>query len=215
MNSASRPTGLLMCTKKSTATTGYNNQHALDGAHPTSCEVSQCDYWYQRYSGVVYPNYLPLAIEWYENLQTQSEAVLKYYTQYANLPLKPINPHAPPKATVIKPPIASQPGDTPVDKPGDTPKPDPTPKPTPTPTPTPAQIGQLAGGLSQGLEGFSQGMQGVQSAVQGFQGMGQGAGGAIPAGLASDTTKLDQPPAGDPQLADDEKRTTRKRRRSQ
>ncbi|OBA75047.1 hypothetical protein A5641_26195 [Mycobacterium sp. 1554424.7] len=217
--------------KRATATTGYNNQHALDNAHPTSYEVSQCDYWYRRY---VESNqqYIPLAIEWYEKLQASSESALRYYVQYANLPLKPANPDAPPKATVIKPPDQTpkpdpkpeptpDPGDGPSPTPDPTPAPDPgagpTPTPTPTPmpipTPTPEQIGKAAGqglqGFSQGMQGFSQGMQGVtqgMSAVQGFQGFGQGAagGGSTPTQLASDTTRLDPPPAGDAQLIDEE-----------
>lgn len=216
--------------KRVSATTGYNHQHAQDGAHPTSYEVSQCDYWYKRYTQES-PWYVSLAIEWYEKLQLQSESALKYYIQYANLPLKPVNPTSPPKATVINPPSATP---KPTPEPDPTPTPDPTPEPTPEPTPTPAptptpgltptphfppvqgptpeQIGQFAGtvsqgaqGFSQGMQGVSQGMQGVQGMAQGFQGLGQGAmgGGPMPAQLASDTTRLDQPPAPDVQLADE------------
>src|SRR5258708_18668466 len=118
--------------KKATATTGYNNEDALGGAHPTTYEVSQCDYWYRFYVEHNYREYIASAIDWYEKLQASSESALKYYIQYANIPLKPLNPDAPPKGTVIKPP-------------GETPKPQPKPKPEPGPTPTPpltpAQIG--------------------------------------------------------------------------
>ncbi|OBI64589.1 hypothetical protein [Mycobacterium sp. E796] len=216
--------------KKATATTGYSNQHALGGAHPTSYEVSQCDYWYRRYVESNNQAYVPLAIEWYEKLQASSESALKYYVQYANLPLKPLNPDAPPKATVINPPVGTpKPEPKPDPEAGPTPTPDPTPTPEPTPTPgpgptpgptlppapTPAQVGEFAGtvsqGFSQGMQGFSQGIQGVtqgMSAVQGFQGFGQGAagGGSTPAQLASDTTRLDPPPPDDAQAVDEEKK---------
>ncbi|KKC04171.1 PPE domain-containing protein [Mycobacterium nebraskense] len=179
--------------KKVTATTGYNNQHALGGAHPTTYEVSQCDYWYRYYVENGYQEYIASAIDWYEKLQATSESALKYYVQYANIPLKPLNPDAPPKATVIKPP-------------GETPKPDPKPKPdsgaapTPIPTPTPAQLGQLAGNMSQGMQGLSQGLQGAMQGIQGLtQGMG---GGAMPAQLASDTSP--EPPPADEAKKDDE-----------
>jgi hypothetical protein len=180
--------------KKATATTGYNNEDALGGAHPTSYEVSQCDYWYKFYVENNYQNYIPSAIEWYEKLQAASESALKYYVQYANIPLKPLNPDAPPKATVIK-------------APGETPKPDPKPKPdpgaAPTPTPTPAQLGQLAGSMSQGMQGFTQGLQG---AMQGIQGLTQGGmgGGSTPAQLASDATP-EPPPAEEAKKDDEEK----------
>lgn len=198
--------------KKVTATTGYNNQHALGGAHPTTYEVSQCDYWYRFYVENNYHEYIASAIDWYEKLQATSESALKYYVQYANIPLKPLNPDAPPKATVIK-----APGETP--KPDPKPTPDPKPKPDtgaapkPTPTLTPAQLGQLAGNMSQGMQGVSQGLQG---AMQGIQGLTQGGmgGGSMPAQLASDITP-EPPPAdeakkdgedkGDEKNKDDEK----------
>ncbi|CQD05375.1 ESX-1 secreted protein, EspB [Mycobacterium europaeum] len=207
--------------KKATATTGYNNQHALDGAHPTSYEISQCDYWYRRYMESNNQYYVTVTIQWYEKLQATSESALKYYVQYANLPLKALTPDTPPKATVIKPPDKTpkpNPGDPNAenpnpDDPDASPKPEPKPTPgggTPTPgggTPTPAQIGQLAGNISQGMQGFSEGMQGatqgVQGIMQGIQGFAQG-GGSMPASLASDTTAID--PQADAEKKDDDKK---------
>ncbi|OBI18140.1 hypothetical protein [Mycobacterium sp. E2497] len=199
--------------KKATATTGYNKR-AVDGAHPSSYEVSQCDYWYRRYVESNNQYYVSVAIQWYERLQAQSESALKYYVQYANLPLKVLTPDAPPKAMVIKPPDTTpkpNPDDpnagTPnPDGPDASPKPEPTPTPggtTPAPIPTPAQIGQLAGNLSDGVQGLSQGMQGVQGMMQGVQGFAQG-GGSMPASLASDTTAID--PQVDEEKKDDDKK---------
>ncbi|OBG61516.1 hypothetical protein A9X03_12020 [Mycobacterium sp. E1715] len=181
--------------KKVTATTGYMNQHALGGAHPTTYEVSQCDYWYRYYVENGYQEYIASAIDWYEKLQATSESALKYYVQYANIPLKPLNPDAPPKAHVIK-----APGETPKPDPKPEPKPDQGTAPSPTPTPTPAQLGQLAGNMAPALQGAAQGMQG---AMQGIQGLTQGMGGAsTPAQLASDTTP--EPPPADEAKKDDE-----------
>ncbi|OBF13459.1 hypothetical protein A5730_02800 [Mycobacterium sp. ACS4054] len=168
--------------KKAAGKTGYDDQYALDGAHPTSYEVALCDYWYSYYA-TNNQAYLPSAIDWYEKLQAQSESALSYYVKYANLPLPPLNPPPPPKATVIH-----APGEGPKPEPKPDPKPDP--KPTPTPGLTTPQLGQLAGGLQglgQGMQGV---MQGVQGAAQSFQGLGQGA--AAPAQLASDTAPVDE-----------------------
>ncbi len=189
--------------KKATAATGYNNQYALGGAHPTTYEVSQCDYWYRYYVEHNYHEYIASAIDWYEKLQASSESALKYYVQYANIPLKPLKPDAPPKGTVIKPP-----GETP--KPEPTPKPNPEPGPKPTPAPTPAEIGQIVGNASQGMQGLSQGMQG---AMQGIQGLTQGGmgGGPAPAQLASDTTSSEPPPADEAKKDDEDKDDDKKK----
>jgi ESX-1 secreted protein B PE domain len=84
--------------------TGYVNP----AEHPTSYEVSQCDYWYKRYS-TDYPEYLYMAIDWYQKLQVQSESSLGLYVSNASIPLQPVNPKAPPGATVINPPPKPQP----------------------------------------------------------------------------------------------------------
>ena len=186
--------------KRATARTGYQDQHAMDNAHPTTYEVSQCDYWYKLYSER-YSVYLPSAIEWYEKLQISSETVLKYYVKTANLPLAPVNPTTPPKATVIK-----LPGETPSDS--DTPPQDEAPAPG-AGLPDMKDIGNLVGGISQGMQPVMQGMQGVtqglQGIMQGAQSLGQGGmgAGAIPAELASDTTKLDEPPPEEGELVDE------------
>ncbi|ORV51506.1 hypothetical protein AWC03_22070 [Mycobacterium europaeum] len=89
--------------KRATLTTGYENQHAQEGAHPTTYEVSQCDYWYQRYTQ--YSQwYISLAIEWYEKLQAQSESVLAQYVSNGQIPLAQIVPDNPVPATRIDAP---------------------------------------------------------------------------------------------------------------
>jgi len=89
--------------KKATLTTGYHNQHSQEGAHPTTYEVSQCDYWYKMYTER-YTVYLYMAIEWYERLQTQSETALTTYVNNAGLPLQRVSPKSPVTSTVINPP---------------------------------------------------------------------------------------------------------------
>lgn len=96
--------------KKASATTGYQNQHAVDGAHPTSYEVSQCDYWYKWYStNSQYQWYVQFAIEWYEKLQAKSEEVLGQYVSNAQLPMRPVTPQRVPSATRIDAPKPSDP----------------------------------------------------------------------------------------------------------
>jgi len=178
--------------RKATARDSRYQDHASEGAHPTTYEVSQCDYWYKIYTER-YTVYLYMAIEWYERLQAQSETALNNYVQNGNLPLAPANPPTPPKATVISDP---------------TKKPDPeeeeetgtTPAPTPITVPSLGEIGQAVGNISQGMQpamqGFQGAMQGVQGMMQTAQGLGQGAGAAgsaagIPAEFASETAPAD------------------------
>ena len=71
--------------------------------HPTTYEVSQCDYWYKTYVERKSP-YLYMAIDWYQRLQEQSERALANYISNGSLPLAPVNPRAPVTATVINPP---------------------------------------------------------------------------------------------------------------
>lgn len=95
--------------------TGSSTGYAVPAEHPTSYEVSQCDFWYKRYTspGYPWPEYTYRAIEWYERLQAQSESSLALYVSNAGIPLAPINPKVPPGATVINPPPT--PSDDPVD----------------------------------------------------------------------------------------------------
>ncbi|MHA7652230.1 EspB family ESX-1 secretion system-associated protein [Mycobacterium sp. ML4] len=76
--------------------------------HPTSYEVSLCDYWYAEYTRTKSP-YLYMAIEWYEELQTQSESSLQLYVANAGVPLRPVVPTSPPKAYPIAPPAPPKP----------------------------------------------------------------------------------------------------------
>lgn len=81
----------------------YDGKWTVAAEHPTTYEVSQCDYWYKRYS-TTSPHYLYMAISWYESLQAKSESALGLYVANASIPLEPINPKVPAPATVIKPP---------------------------------------------------------------------------------------------------------------
>lgn len=77
--------------------------YGLEGEHPSSYEVSQCDYWYKYY---VQHNsyYLYMALDWYKNLQKRSETAVSTYISTAGIPLPPLNPTSAPSAYVIKPP---------------------------------------------------------------------------------------------------------------
>jgi ESX-1 secreted protein B PE domain len=90
--------------------------YAVEAEHPTTYEVSQCDYWYKYYTQNN-SYYLYMAISWYESLQAKSEASLNQYVRNASLPLAPVFPKAPPTGTRIDPP------------------PDPKPDPDPSPGP--------------------------------------------------------------------------------
>jgi hypothetical protein len=96
----------------------YNpdGSYAVEAEHPTSYEVSQCDYWYKYYTQYN-THYLYMAISWYEGLQAKSEASLRQYVTNASLPLAPVYPKSPPNSTRIDPP----------------PKPEPDPDPSPGP----------------------------------------------------------------------------------
>jgi hypothetical protein len=96
---------------------------ANDAEHPTTYEVSQCDYWYKYYSQNYNGHYLYMAVSWYESLQAKSETSLKTYVANASLPLAPVNPKAPPAGARIDPPPAPNPN------------PDPGPNPNPNPNP--------------------------------------------------------------------------------
>ncbi len=76
---------------------------AIDAEHPTTYEVSQCDYWYKYYTQTN-SYYLYMAISWYESLQQKSEASLTLYVTNASLPLAPVYPKTPPNSTRIDPP---------------------------------------------------------------------------------------------------------------
>jgi hypothetical protein len=78
--------------------------HGLEGEHPATYEVSQCDYWYKMYVERKSP-YLYMAIDWYKNLQKRSETALATYTSSAGIPLPPLNPTAPFGAVIINPPV--------------------------------------------------------------------------------------------------------------
>ncbi|WP_205875421.1 EspB family ESX-1 secretion system-associated protein [Mycobacterium camsae] len=91
---------------------------AVPAEHPTTYEVSQCDYWYRYYVSTNSP-YLSYAIEWYEELQAQSETSLQLYTANAGIPLPPVIPATPPGAFRIAPPADTPDPDTP--NPGDVP----------------------------------------------------------------------------------------------
>jgi hypothetical protein len=74
--------------------------YGLDGEHPASYEVSQCDYWYKYYIQSKSP-YLYMALDWYKNLQKRSETAVSSYISYAGIPLSPLNPVAPYGAYII------------------------------------------------------------------------------------------------------------------
>ena len=78
--------------------------YGLEGEHPATYEVQQCDYWYKYYVQNKSP-YLYSAIDWYKKLQTRSETALSTYISAAGIPLPPLNPTAPYGAYVISPPI--------------------------------------------------------------------------------------------------------------
>jgi uncharacterized protein YukE len=77
--------------------------YGLEGEHPATYEVQQCDYWYKFYVQNKSP-YLYSAIDWYKKLQTRSETALSTYISAAGIPLPPLNPTAPYGAYVISPP---------------------------------------------------------------------------------------------------------------
>ncbi len=77
--------------------------YGMEGEHPSTYEVSQCDYWYKFYVQNKSP-YLYSAIDWYKNLQTRSETALSTYVSAAGIPLPPLNPTAPFGAYTINPP---------------------------------------------------------------------------------------------------------------
>ncbi len=81
---------------------------AVEAEHPTTYEVSQCDYWYKYYS-TTSPYYLYMAVSWYESLQQKSETSLNIYVTNASLPLVPVNPKTPPKATRLAAPDPNAP----------------------------------------------------------------------------------------------------------
>ncbi|KKC04065.1 PPE domain-containing protein, partial [Mycobacterium nebraskense] len=89
----------------------YDGKWTVEAEHPTSYEVAQCDYWYNRYV-TSYPYYLYMAVSWYESLQQKSETSLNTYIANASLPLSPVNPKTPPSATRISaPPDPNSPED--------------------------------------------------------------------------------------------------------
>jgi hypothetical protein len=77
--------------------------YGLEGEHPSTYEVSQCDYWYKNYVEHNSP-YLYMAMDWYKNLQKRSETALSTYVSTAGIPLAPANPTAPFGAFVIPDP---------------------------------------------------------------------------------------------------------------
>ena len=77
--------------------------YGLEGEHPGTYEVSQCDYWYKYYVQNNSP-YLYSAIDWYKTLQKRSETALSTYISSAGIPLPPLNPTAPFGAVIISPP---------------------------------------------------------------------------------------------------------------
>lgn len=85
-----------------TTSDGHGNS-TVPAEHPTTYEVSQCDYWYQAYIRTNSP-YLNYAIAWYEELQAQSETSLQLYVANAGIPLSPVIPATPPAAFPIAPP---------------------------------------------------------------------------------------------------------------
>jgi hypothetical protein len=89
---------------------GREPSYGLEGEHPASYEVSQCDYWYKYY---VQTNsmYLSTAIDWYQNLQKRSETAISSYISYAGIPLAASNPQAPYGAYIINPPTPDDSGD--------------------------------------------------------------------------------------------------------
>src|SRR5262249_1669389 len=52
--------------------------YGLEGEHPSTYEVSQCDYWYKLYVERNSP-YLYMALDWYKNLQKRSETAISSY----------------------------------------------------------------------------------------------------------------------------------------
>ncbi|GLE52934.1 EspB family ESX-1 secretion system-associated protein [Mycobacterium montefiorense] len=82
----------------------------VEAEHPTTYEVSLCDYWYKYYT-TKSPYYLYMAVSWYESLQLKSETSLNTYIANASLPLTPVNPKMPPTATRIAAPDPNAPGD--------------------------------------------------------------------------------------------------------
>ena len=78
--------------------------------HPTPYDIESCDSWYKKYMTEGDPHgYLPMIMTWYRDLQNKSEEVLGNYVREANLPLQPVIPKNPPKATRID--VPSAPGD--------------------------------------------------------------------------------------------------------
>lgn len=81
--------------------------------HPTTYEVSQCDWWYEEY---IRRGMSPEPTEeWYARLQEQSDSSLKNYKVNGNIPLQPIWVSSAPDATTINAPITESPsgGDDP------------------------------------------------------------------------------------------------------
>ncbi|MGD1344851.1 PPE domain-containing protein [Mycobacterium seoulense] len=80
--------------------------------HPTPYDIESCDSWYKKYMTEGDPHgYLYMIMTWYQDLQKKSEEVLGNYVREANLPLQPVIPRNPPKATRIDAPSAPGEGD--------------------------------------------------------------------------------------------------------
>jgi ESX-1 secreted protein B PE domain len=101
--------------------------YGLEGEHPASYEVSQCDYWYKYYVQTKSP-YLYMALDWYKKLQTRSETAISNYIQSAGIPLDMLQPESPSRAYIINPPVP--------DDGGDDPNPNPNPDPVVPETPS-------------------------------------------------------------------------------
>ncbi|OBG78982.1 hypothetical protein A9X05_22465 [Mycobacterium sp. E3298] len=170
----------------------YDGKWTVEAEHPTSYEVSQCDYWYQRYV-TSYPYYLYMAVSWYESLQQKSETSLNMYIANASLPLPPVNPKAPPAATRISaPPDPNAPGDGTIDPtiPGGWPTGDGTGAPA---TPMTPMVPPMPGGGMPGAADQPAMDAAMKDALKGKPGL-PGGGGVKPAGLGGGGTGVPSMP---------------------
>ena len=98
--------------------------HTVPAEHPTTYEVSQTDFWYAEYTRRNDAQGVATTVEWYEEMQLQSETSLKLYVSNGRMPIPPLRPSYAPNAYPISEP---QPKPTPgesedpdlSDRPGD------------------------------------------------------------------------------------------------
>lgn len=87
--------------------------HTVPAEHPTTYEVSQTDFWYAEYTRRDDAQGVATTIEWYEEMQLQSETSLKLYVSNGRMPIPALRPsYAPNAYPISEPPPTPAPGES-------------------------------------------------------------------------------------------------------